>query len=66
MMYGIMLLSIVYLLQDRYYMSALCYAILLNFKHIYLYSAPAYGLIYLKFVYQNKDGIIQSFLKLAV
>jgi alpha-1,3-glucosyltransferase len=66
MMYGIMLLSIVYLLQDRYYMSAFYYAILLNFKHIYLYSAPAYGLIYLKFVYNNKDSQLLSFLRLGI
>jgi hypothetical protein len=46
-------------------MSAFWYAILLNFKHIYLYSAPAYGIIYLKFVYQNKDGMTKSFLKLG-
>jgi len=28
--------------------SALCYAILINFKHIYLYSAPAFGIYYVR------------------
>ena len=39
----------------RYYKGALCFAILLNFKHIYLYFAPAFG-IYLLSVcfYDNK------------
>jgi len=39
----------------RYYKGAICFAILLNFKHIYLYFAPAFG-IYLLSVcfYDNK------------
>ena len=48
MMYGIMLLSIHYILVGKYLKSALLYAILINFKHIFLYSAPAFGLFYLR------------------
>ena len=48
MMYGIMLLSIHYILVGKYFKSALLYAILINFKHIFLYSAPAFGLFYLR------------------
>lgn len=28
--------------------SAAVYAVLLNFKHIYLYSAPAFGIFYIR------------------
>lgn len=48
MMYGLMILSIAYIYEGRLLKSALLYAILLNFKHIFLYSAPAYGLLYLR------------------
>jgi alpha-1,3-glucosyltransferase len=48
MMYGIMILSIHYIHEGKWFKSALLYAILINFKHIFLYSAPAFGLIYLK------------------
>ena len=48
MMYGIMLFSIHYILVGKYLKSALLYAILINFKHIFLYSAPAFGLFYLR------------------
>jgi alpha-1,3-glucosyltransferase len=48
MMYGIMVLSIVYMFEKKWMKSAFCFAVLINFKHIYLYSAPAFGLIYLK------------------
>ena len=36
--------------------SALMFAILLNFKHIYLYSAPCFGLYYLKKIFLSKKG----------
>ena len=60
MMYGLMILAIVFIkevsitqclidiIQKSYFSSALTYAILLNFKHIYLYFAPCFGLLYLK------------------
>jgi alpha-1,3-glucosyltransferase len=48
MMYGLMILSIAFIKEGQYLKSALVYAILLNFKHIYLYCAPCFGIIYLK------------------
>lgn len=48
MMYGIMILSINYIREEKYIKSALFYAILINFKHIFLYSAPAFGLFYIR------------------
>ena len=44
MMYGIMLLSIAFIIEGKLMISAAVYAVLLNFKHIYLYSAPAFGI----------------------
>ncbi|KAI9096139.1 glycosyl transferase [Phlyctochytrium arcticum] len=41
-MYGIQLLSIVAIFQGRPVLGALLFAALLNFKHVYLYIAPAY------------------------
>jgi alpha-1,3-glucosyltransferase len=37
MMMGILLLSILYMHQKRYILSAVLFSILLNFKHIFLY-----------------------------
>jgi alpha-1,3-glucosyltransferase len=48
MMYGIMLLSIAYIIEGKIMKSAAVYAVLLNFKHIYLYSAPAFGIFYIR------------------
>ena len=48
MMYGIMILSIALIQEKKYFQSALLYAILINFKHIYLYCAPCFGIFYLR------------------
>ncbi|XP_072333258.1 dolichyl pyrophosphate Glc1Man9GlcNAc2 alpha-1,3-glucosyltransferase-like isoform X5 [Scyliorhinus torazame] len=41
-LFGLMLLSIARMFQERHLESALLFAILMNFKHIFLYVAPAY------------------------
>jgi alpha-1,3-glucosyltransferase len=41
-MYGIQLLSLSLFLEGNLFYGGLLFAILLNFKHIYLYQAPAY------------------------
>lgn len=75
-LFGILLYSILSMYQRHYVTSALHFATLLNFKHIFLYIAPAYG-IYLLRVYcfksSTKDGSvlwktfsIYKFLVLAV
>jgi alpha-1,3-glucosyltransferase len=65
MMYGILVMSIVYVLEDKWFKSAFCFAVLLNFKHIFLYSAPAYGLYYIRqAVVQRKS--FYNFIVLAV
>jgi len=66
MMYGIMILSYVYLKEGKILRSAFAYAILLQFKHIYLYSAPAYGILYLRQTLQGKDASLKKFMLLAL
>ncbi|XP_063807379.1 probable dolichyl pyrophosphate Glc1Man9GlcNAc2 alpha-1,3-glucosyltransferase isoform X2 [Pseudophryne corroboree] len=59
---GIMLLSIARLYQRRHLESALLFAVLLNFKHIYLYVAPAYGIYLLRsycFTGNHTDGSLR-------
>lgn len=50
--------------------SAAIYAIVLNFKHIYLYSAPAFGILYVRqCILSNKVDVaqkIRNFAQLAV
>ncbi|XP_034667825.1 probable dolichyl pyrophosphate Glc1Man9GlcNAc2 alpha-1,3-glucosyltransferase [Drosophila subobscura] len=48
-MFGILLLSISALLRQRYLWSAFTFAVLLNFKHIFLYLAPPFGVYLLRF-----------------
>ncbi|XP_076403594.1 dolichyl pyrophosphate Glc1Man9GlcNAc2 alpha-1,3-glucosyltransferase isoform X4 [Peromyscus maniculatus bairdii] len=45
---GLMLLSIAWLFQKRHMEGAFLFAVLLHFKHIYLYVAPAYGIYLLR------------------
>ncbi|XP_078259113.1 dolichyl pyrophosphate Glc1Man9GlcNAc2 alpha-1,3-glucosyltransferase isoform X3 [Rhinoraja longicauda] len=61
-LFGLLLLSIAKMFQGRVVDSALLFAVLMNFKHIFLYVAPAYG-IYLLRSYcftQNKQGSATS------
>lgn len=41
---GILLLSLASIIEGRYFSGSFWFALLLNFKHIYLYCAPAYGM----------------------
>jgi alpha-1,3-glucosyltransferase len=70
MMYGVMMLSIAYILEGKYMASAAAYAVLLNFKHIYLYSAPAFGIFYVRqLILKNEIEPVQkvkNFLQLAI
>ncbi|XP_072466847.1 dolichyl pyrophosphate Glc1Man9GlcNAc2 alpha-1,3-glucosyltransferase isoform X4 [Notamacropus eugenii] len=66
-----MLLSIARLFQKRHLEGAFLFAILLHFKHIYLYVAPAYGIYLLRsycFTGNKPDGSVRwssfSFLRL--
>ncbi|XP_058401509.1 probable dolichyl pyrophosphate Glc1Man9GlcNAc2 alpha-1,3-glucosyltransferase isoform X2 [Diceros bicornis minor] len=70
-LFGLMLLSIARLFQKRHMEGAFLFAVLLHFKHIYLYVAPAYGIYLLRsycFTANKPDGSIRwssfSFLRL--
>ncbi|MBN3308863.1 ALG8 glucosyltransferase, partial [Amia calva] len=61
-LFGLLLLSVARHFQNRHLEGALLFALLLNFKHIYLYIAPAYGIYLLRsfcFTQNNPDGSIK-------
>ncbi|KAM9219923.1 dolichyl pyrophosphate Glc1Man9GlcNAc2 alpha-1,3-glucosyltransferase isoform 7-T8 [Dugong dugon] len=61
-LFGLMLLSIARLFQKRHLEGAFLFAVLLHFKHIYLYVAPAYGVYLLRsycFTANKPDGSIR-------
>jgi alpha-1,3-glucosyltransferase len=60
MMYGILLVTLAHLKEESYFKSALAYAILLNFKHIFLYLSPCFGIIYLKNAVFNQPTLTKS------
>uniref|UniRef100_A0A8D0BDG9 Alpha-1,3-glucosyltransferase n=1 Tax=Salvator merianae TaxID=96440 RepID=A0A8D0BDG9_SALMN len=71
-LFGFLLLSIARLFQKRHLEGAFLFAILLHFKHINLYVAPAYGMYLLRsycFTANNSDGSLRwhsfSFLRLV-
>lgn len=56
-LYGIFIFSISHLIRKNYITSALIFTITLNFKHIFLYFAPAYFVIMLKYyVFSSKTN----------
>ncbi|CAG2193836.1 ALG8 [Mytilus edulis] len=56
-LFGILLLSITRLYENRNLEGALWFATLLNFKHIYLYVAPAYFVYLLRCYCFKSDGV---------
>lgn len=59
---GIMLLSIARIFQKRHIEGAFLFAVLLHFKHIYVYVAPAYGIYLLRsycFTASKPDGSVR-------
>lgn len=48
-LFGIFLLSVIEIYQQNYLKSAFFFIVLLHFKHIFIYIAPAYGIFLLKF-----------------
>ncbi|XP_058041534.1 probable dolichyl pyrophosphate Glc1Man9GlcNAc2 alpha-1,3-glucosyltransferase isoform X1 [Ahaetulla prasina] len=72
-LFGLLLLSIARVFQKRYLEGAFLFAVLLHFKHIYLYVAPAYGIYLLRsycFAQNHPDGSLRwrsfSFLRVIV
>ncbi|XP_004226900.2 dolichyl pyrophosphate Glc1Man9GlcNAc2 alpha-1,3-glucosyltransferase-like [Ciona intestinalis] len=48
MLFGFLFLSFANLMDENYLLSAMWFTILLNFKHIFLYIAPVYGVFFLR------------------
>lgn len=55
-LYGILILSISFLIKQSYIKSAICFSVLLNFKHIFLYFAPAFFVFILKYFVFSDDA----------
>lgn len=54
---GIFLLALAYIIEENYWLGATWFTVLLNFKHIYLYCAPAFGMYILtSFCLAKSDG----------
>ncbi|KZT62915.1 glycosyltransferase family 57 protein [Calocera cornea HHB12733] len=66
-MYGILLWSILAARNGQLLKSGILFAVLLNFKHIYMYIAPAYFVYLLRAYCFNPRGsfLIQNFIKLG-
>ena len=68
MVFAFFVLAIEYALNEQYVRSALYFAITLNLKHIFLYSAPAFGLLYVRnqvLNQKNPGSKFKQFLVLA-
>ncbi|XP_019385971.1 PREDICTED: probable dolichyl pyrophosphate Glc1Man9GlcNAc2 alpha-1,3-glucosyltransferase [Crocodylus porosus] len=72
-LFGLMLLSVARLFQERHLEGAALFAVLLHFKHIYIYVAPAYGVYLLRsycFTGNKADGSLKwssfSFLRITL
>ncbi len=66
-MYGIQLLSLCFFLEGNLFWGGLLFAILLNFKHIYLYQAPAYFVYLLSgYCFVNGQFSIQKLVGLGM
>jgi alpha-1,3-glucosyltransferase len=59
-LYGIQILSLAYLKEKKYLWGAFYFAAVLNFKHIYLYQAPAY------FIYLLSGYCLQHDFSIAI
>ena len=66
MILAIFVLAIEYALKEQYVWSALFFAITLNIKHIFLYSAPAFGLLFVRnYVLRGPGSQLKRFMTLA-
>lgn len=62
MMQGIFILSVYFINKNRFLAGAFCFSLLLNLKHIYLYSAPVFFVYILKWYVFRNDQKSQSWI----
>lgn len=61
MLYGILMLSISYIMQEKYLQGAFWFSILINMKHIYLYIAPVFFIYLLRnFCFKSKTNNVRD------
>jgi len=66
-LFGILLQSIASIYEGHYVLGGVCFAILLNLKHIFLYVAPAYFVFLLRaYCFKGWQPQLGNFLKLSV
>lgn len=67
MLYGVLLISVSYMIEERFLCSAFWFAVLINLKHIYIYMAPVYFMYLLRnyCLTMVKSGS-QKFINIAV
>ncbi|KAM7347478.1 ALG6/ALG8 family glucosyltransferase xit [Cochliomyia hominivorax] len=64
-LFGLLLLSISYMLDNKHLKAAFVFACLLNFKHIFLYTAPAYAVYLLRhYCFDGRKNPVVSLIKL--
>ena len=67
LLYGFQLLSIACFFEKRFVLGSIWFAIVLNFKHIYLYQAPAYFVYLLaSFCFKDSKFSFRNFLGLGL
>lgn len=64
-LFGILLLSISDIFRQNFLRSALYFAVLLHFKHIFMYIAPVYTILLFKFYCINKNRLFKNTCLLA-
>ena len=66
-LYGLFILSISYMLDKSYIKSSFIFSILLNFKHIFLYFAPAYFCFLLRnYILETKNNRLKRFMTISM
>lgn len=65
-MFGVLLLSVAYIYEEKFLRSAFLFAVLLNMKHIFMYISPVFVVYLFRFYcLRNSKSIFESISKLV-